>query len=105
MIYILELEDNKYYVGFTTNLEKRLQTHKKRLGTSWTVKYKFIKIHEIIENGTLENEDYYTKKYMEKFGVNNVRGGTYTRIYLNGGEIEDIYKEFRTNNGSCFRCG
>ncbi len=35
-IYILKLENNKYYVGKTTNPEFRVNSHFKNEGSSWT---------------------------------------------------------------------
>ena len=35
-IYILRLEDNKYYVGKTNNIKKRIKQHKESYGSSWT---------------------------------------------------------------------
>lgn len=36
IIYTLQLEKNKYYVGKTTNLEKRLKEHFNGFGSEWT---------------------------------------------------------------------
>ena len=37
-IYILQLEDNKYYIGKTTQPEIRLESHFNSNGSSWTKK-------------------------------------------------------------------
>ena len=37
-VYILELQDGSYYVGFSENLERRLQEHQKRIACSHTKK-------------------------------------------------------------------
>ena len=45
-LYVLKLEQEKYYIGITTrNVEIRAQEHRKGfLGARWTKKYKPIKI-------------------------------------------------------------
>jgi len=35
-LYILECSDNSYYTGITKNLEKRIATHNKGLGSKYT---------------------------------------------------------------------
>ena len=39
-IYILLLEENKYYIGKTTHPEIRLNSHFNHNGSSWTIKTK-----------------------------------------------------------------
>lgn len=35
-VYILECNDNTYYTGWTTNLEKRVKNHNEGLGAKYT---------------------------------------------------------------------
>ena len=68
-IYILYLEQNKYYIGKTTNPGFRLEDHFNSEGSVWTKKYKPVKVIELIENCDGFDEDKHTLKYMEKYGV------------------------------------
>lgn len=43
-IYVLLLENNKYYVGKTTNPEFRIEDHFCSYGSGWTSKYKPVAI-------------------------------------------------------------
>ena len=43
-IYILELQENKFYVGKTNNPNFRLNRHFNSNGSVWTKKYKPIKV-------------------------------------------------------------
>lgn len=106
-IYVLELEQGKYYVGKTNNnrpVDERFEEHKQR-GSSWTKMYKPIKTIQEIANADNHDEDKYTKIYMEKYGIDNVRGGSYTQLILSESQIEAIEREFRTSQDKCYRCG
>jgi len=84
-LYILKLEDNKWYVGISTNVQKRFNQHKAGFaGAAWTKRYKPLKIHYVKDLGVVETEKAQlyegrvTRKYMEEYGDNNVRGGDLT---------------------------
>ena len=104
-IYILELENKKYYVGKTTNPYFRLEQHFNNSGSEWTKKYKPIKILDLKSNCDDYDEDKYTKMYMDKFGINNVRGGSYVQIKLDKVTIENLEKMNRGTTNKCFSCG
>ena len=104
-IYILKLENNKYYVGKTTNPKFRLGQHFDSNGSAWTKKYKPIKVIKLIPNCDSFDEDKWTKKYMSKYGINNVRGGTFCQIKLNTENINTIQKELDGAADKCFNCG
>ena len=104
-IYILKLENNKYYVGKTHNPEYRLNNHFNENGSSWTKKYKPIKILKLIPNCDNYDEDKYTIKYMDLYGINNVRGGSYCSIKLDESTINQLNKISNSNNNKCFKCG
>lgn len=92
-IYILRLEDNKYYVGKTNNIKKRIKQHKESYGSSWTKKYKFIEMIDVIETNEHFLEDMYVKKYMNRYGINNVRGGSYSRVLLSYEHKQYYYRK------------
>lgn len=104
-IYILELENNKYYVGKSNNTSSRIKNHLYSKGSYWTQKYKPVKILEIIENCDVYDEEKYTLKYMDKYGINNVRGGSFAQINLSNTQIELIIKQLRNANDKCLHCG
>ena len=104
-IYILELENKKYYVGKTLNPNFRLEQHFNSSGSQWTKKYKPIKVLEIILNCDNFDEDKYTLKYMEKYGINNVRGGTFCELKLNKDNLCTIKKMINGSTDKCYICG
>ena len=103
-IYILKLKDNKYYIGKTTNPSKRLQDHHSHNGSSWTKKYDPIELLELIETNDPFDEDKFTLKYMAKYGIDNVRGGSFTQIILDNPTIQHIKKMITSATDKCFKC-
>ena len=81
-IYILKLENNKYYIGKTTNPKFRIENHFNSNGSEWTKMYKPLKLIELISDCDDYDEDKYTRIYMDKYGINNVRGGSFSSIEL-----------------------
>ena len=104
-IYILLLQKNKYYVGKTTRPTFRLNQHFDEGGSSWTKKYKPIKILEMLPNCDDYDEDKYTKMYMDKHGINNVRGGSYSTVRLDKTTVDNLKRMSNGTNDKCFECG
>lgn len=85
-MYVLKLEEGKYYVGVTArNVTTRMEEHTNGfMGAKWTKRYKPIKILDkrFLGLKTFEEAERYetrvVMKYMDKYGVNNVRGGLLT---------------------------
>lgn len=104
-IYILELEDNKYYVGKTNEPEFRLEKHFDGNGSSWTQIYKPIKVLDIIKDCDNYDEDKYTIKFMSEHGINNVRGGSFCEINLPDENKKTIIRMIQGSNDKCYICG
>lgn len=73
-IYVLELEDERYYVGRTSNFFQRMNEHFGGNGSVYTKKYKPIKIKEVIEEKNNSDERDKTLEYMKIYGYEKVRG-------------------------------
>lgn len=104
-IYILELMEGKYYVGKTKHPNFRIKDHFNSNGSAWTMKYKPIKILQLIHDCDDYDEDKYTIECMNKYGINNVRGGSFCEIDLSN---EIMFVIMRMINGSmdkCYNCG
>lgn len=103
-VYILKLIGGKYYIGSSENVEQRIQQHFDGNGSAWTKKYKPIKKVDVIDNCDKFDEDKYTKQYMSKYGIDNVRGGTYCEINIEKYK-EFLEKELTHSDNKCFKCG
>jgi hypothetical protein len=90
-IYALQLEQGKYYVGKTNNPEIRLESHFISNGSEWTKKYKPVKVLEVIPNCNDYDEDKYTRIYMDKYGIENVRGGSFVSVKLEKSTIDILH--------------
>jgi hypothetical protein len=105
-IYILKLNNSKYYVGKTNrSVNERYQEHLEGIGSFWTKKYKPLSVVKQIENSSPFDEDRYVKEYMAIYGIENVRGGSYNQEELNGDTIKFLKNELRTSNNECYKCG
>ena len=72
-VYVWELEQGKYYIGWSENLSRRLDEHLSEEGALWTKKYKPVAIIEILR-GDKEVEKQKTLEYIKLKGFDNVRG-------------------------------
>lgn len=85
-LYVLRLEDGKFYVGITSKTpEIRMQEHIAGVRAAyWTAKHKPIEIlHKedlgyIDESRAKNHENKMTRALMKQRGINNVRGGDLT---------------------------
>ena len=104
-IYILKLQHGKYYIGKTMNPSIRVSNHFKNKITKWTSKYKPLELVKVIPDCDDFDEDKYTKMYMDKFGIDNVRGGSYVSERLMKYQKMNIKRELTVVKNCCFNCG
>ena len=104
-IYALKLDKGKYYIGKTSNPQFRLQSHFDSNGSYWTKKYKPLKVIEIIPNCDDYDEDKITRQYMDKYGINNVRGGSFVSVKLEKSTLDTLKQMSNGTNNKCFVCG
>jgi hypothetical protein len=104
-IYILQLEQGKYYVGKTINPSFRLDSHFNSNGSAWTKLYKPIKMVELIPDCDDYDEDKYTRMFMDKYGIENVRGGSFVSLELEKSTINHLTQMKNGTNNNCFNCG
>jgi len=103
-IYILQLGQNKWYVGRTNNLQQRIQQHMDNEGCEWTKLYGFISV-ESTSQGNGFDEDKITLECMDTYGIENVRGGIYSNIDLSLEQMLTIRKQLNHNKNLCLACG
>lgn len=106
IVYALELEKNKYYIGKTNDIDKRYMEHCSGKNSSvWTRRYKPLRILETICNAHCLDEDKITVGYMMKHGIDNVRGGPFVSMTLSMETREHIVRRIRMASDVCVKCG
>jgi len=94
-IYILGLEDEKYFVGTTTNSSFTLKSYLNNNNAAWTQKYKPLRVTRFIEDCYDYEEDTVTLNLMKIYGIANVRGGTYANVNLDKTTLDIIKQKIK----------
>lgn len=112
-IYILKLEEDKYYVGKSSKPLSRTGEHMVSSihndascsGSGWTALYKPEKILRVIVSYDEFDEDLYTFRYMKDYGIDNVRGGSFCELNLSHENITTLEKMLAGAGDKCYFCG
>ncbi len=81
VVYVLQLKDETFYVGWSENIEDRILAHFSRDGAEWTKKHPPEKILDVRPGNKLL-EKLVTLEFMIKHGWEKVRGGPWTACDL-----------------------
>ena len=103
-IYTIKLQCGKYYVGRSNIPEQRILEHFRTGGSEWTRMFRPIQIISQVK-GDPYDEEKYTLQAMERYGVDNVRGGSYCKVYLSEDERKKALQTIRSVGDLCYRCG
>jgi predicted GIY-YIG superfamily endonuclease len=106
-VYVLKCSNGKYYVGRTlaTCLEQRLSEHASGKGCYWTKLHPPLEVVEIVSPAYPYAEEAVTLRYMEAFGMNDVRGGSKARAFLNKADVVTVTRSLRNEKNLCMECG
>jgi predicted GIY-YIG superfamily endonuclease len=103
-IYVLQCENNKYYVGKTSNVDRRFAEHLDgHYGSEWTRYYAPQQIIEVQNMSSEFDEMKKTLEYMRRFGIDHVRGAQWSNITLTREQRAEIIRAMNTDG--CFHCG
>lgn len=79
-VYLLELADGCYYIGWTEDLYKRIGQHFLGLGSQWTQTHKPVSVCFVWEGANKTAETRITKMIMKKYGIDKVRGSAWCSV-------------------------
>ncbi|KAL0212363.1 hypothetical protein RCL1_005989 [Eukaryota sp. TZLM3-RCL] len=109
LIYVLRCRNAKIYVGKCSvdRFEARMDEHYLGKGSSWTKKHPPVEILEVYEEdrGKEFEEDFYVLKFMKQFGIEHVRGGSFSTDTLSEEVIEVIQRMIAHADNRCLGCG
>ena len=80
-VYVLQLENEHWYVGWSADVQTRLCSHFLGAGAKWTQLHKPVAVHSVRPGCTLL-ETLTTLALMCKYGWEKVRGGSYCTIEM-----------------------
>lgn len=80
-VYVLELEQQKFYIGSNYSANNNFERHFLGEGPPWTQTYKPVSVVRIIPGNRIK-EKQITLQYMRKYGWTNVRGYAWSQINL-----------------------
>jgi predicted GIY-YIG superfamily endonuclease len=92
-LYVLRLEGGNYYVGTTDSFDKRMEEHRRRNAALWTRKHKPVAVELRRPCTSSGDEEWVTKQYMFKYGIDHVRGSAYVLEILPKEQIIALRKE------------
>ncbi len=104
-IYLIKLENDKYYVGKTNTVEQRILQHFAGNGSKWTQLHKPVKIEAVYNEDDIFAEEKHTYLAMDKYGIENVRGGSYSTVKLTENDKKKICEVIHSMKDECYTCG
>ena len=104
--YSLRLGDNKYYVGESNDVKRRIWMHQNENGSAWTKQYGVEGEIEKIEINDNFDELSQTLELMKEYGIDNVRGSMFTKPFpLDTSEKVMAAQLYCELHNLCRRCG
>jgi predicted GIY-YIG superfamily endonuclease len=104
-LYVLALQNGKYYVGKTDNVQERVCQHFAGIGAAWTQLHRPVRLLRTVPYTGPLSEDTLVKEMMLRHGVDAVRGGSYSNSVLTQEQQTILRQELRGARDTCFHCG
>ena len=106
-LYVLSLDAGKYYVGKTEDIVRRIKEHRDGIGSKWTRAFSLVSLEHWFRTDS-DLEDSLTLAVMKKHGIENVRGGRWTKKKIPRHTIKQLEENFSSKNqvfpARCMRC-
>lgn len=95
-LFVFELVEGRYYVGVTQkpmNLMKEFILDRQEGQFAWLDRYPVVEKLELFPIRHFFEVDQKVKHYMYRFGLNRVRGGSYSSLNLDETQIQSLRRE------------
>jgi hypothetical protein len=103
-IFILQLQEGKYYIGKYDDPLIRIGAHQNGLGSLWVKNYLPFKEVTILYQCNEEDENEYLKQLIAEFRFSNVRSDTINLDELTSYQIAILIIEAGFTKNKCYRC-
>lgn len=108
-VYIIQLKNNKFYVIKSNKLLESLDIDSQEFNNiEWLYYNPIINLQKLSEIRIFEtdiNEDDIVLELMQKYGINNIRGGTFKTLNISVGNTFDIINKLKKELNKCYLCG
>ena len=105
-LYVLQLTNDKYYIGESDDTKRRIWMHENNNGSAWTKKYQVLKEIKPIHQRNNLNELIETLEMMKEYGIENVRGSMFTKPFpLDSSEKIMAAQLYCELHNLCRKCG
>ena len=86
-------------------IDRRVLEHFTGNGSKWTQLHKPIKVISVLDGNDIFAEEKHTYLAMDKYGIENVRGGSYSTIKLSENDKKKISEVIHSMKDECYKCG
>ena len=93
-IYILLLENDYYYIGESSNFIQSYQQHIDKRSCEWTKLHRTVTIAKVIQQTKEYTVDDCIIEYMKKYGIDKVRGGSFSNVVLSPKQLDLLSNYF-----------
>lgn len=99
IVYALKLLNNKYYIASTYDLKTTLKYmfNVKTQKNIWLIHNRPLYLHKVVYNCQLEDEYKWLRRYIRKYGVDNVRGPTFDSFVHEQESLREIVEKVKNN--------
>jgi len=108
-VYILELAEGRVYVGYSTDMRKRVQQHMAGQGSAYTRAFPptgvVLPRLGCVSGSPEAAERDETLRYMFLRGIQAVRGWRYVRVEMSDADVDEAETNIRELYDLCRRCG
>ena len=107
-IYVLSLNDGKYHVGQSEDIDSTIDRYLSGCGSEWTNQHGMVREVAPVTRQMTTRDEWEKKEVMElarAHGLSNVRGYKWNNLYLDPWEVEDLEMSICESKNLCKTCG